>query len=58
MKKFNCSEEFSSEALQNVVGGNGSENFSTTWSAKAYADKCEMCSTKDHDSDFNASEEF
>lgn len=58
MKKFNCSEEFSSEALQNVVGGKGLQDFSATWSAKAYADKCEMCSTKDHDSDFNTSEEF
>lgn len=58
MKKFNYSEEFSSEALQNVVGGKGLENFSMTWSAKACADKCEMCSSKDHDSDFSSSVEF
>ena len=37
MKKFNCNEEFASEALQNVVGGNV-DNFSMTWSAKASAD--------------------
>ncbi len=58
MKKFNCSEEFPSEALQNVVGGKGLEDFSMTWSAKACADKCEMCSSKDHDSDFSSSVEF
>lgn len=58
MKKFNCNEEFSSEALQNVVGGKGSENFSVTWSAKASADKCEMYSSKDSDSDFSSSVEF
>ena len=27
MKKFNCSEEFSSEALQNVVGGKGLQDW-------------------------------
>ena len=52
MKKFNCTEEFSSEALQNVVGGKDLENFSMTWSAKASADKCEMCSSKDHEIQF------
>ena len=52
MKKFNCTEEFSSEALQNVVGGKDLENFSMTWSVKASADKCEMCSSKDHEIQF------
>lgn len=45
MKKFNCNEEFASEALQNVVGGNV-DNFSMTWSAKAGADTCERFPTK------------
>lgn len=57
MKKFNCNEEFASEVLQNVVGGNV-DNFSMTWSAKAGADTCEKVSNKDHDSDLDSSVEF
>ena len=57
MKKFNCNEEFASEALQNVVGGNV-DNFSMTWSAKASADTCEKVSNKAHDSDLDSSVEF
>lgn len=57
MKKFNCNEEFATEALQNVVGGNV-DNFSMTWSAKAGADTCEKVSNKDHDSDLDSSVEF
>ena len=57
MKKFNCNEEFASEALQNVVGGNV-DNFSMTWSAKASADTCEKVSNKDHDSDLDSSVEL
>lgn len=58
MKKFNCNEEFASEALQNVVGGKGVDTFSMTWSAKAGADACEKVSNRDHDSDESSSVEF